>query len=252
MTTQERKRVLEHLKENSIKIPLSTHSLIIRNVKTDNTEETFLSTSKEIKEHTFSIKGNILAYCTDNSLYCIPYINESYKILISNSFELRDYPIPFDDDHYPDENFSHWSILVENARVERESEFIKNCLDYSKKKGLKEINPLFIYKCLILPSTGVRVEYHLRYYLHLPSIKENDLSINYERIGYYGERHGVYSFVYCNGLTYVTKDKSIIDELIEAGFQKTSAFSIPFSMEDEMIVDEAYKKEWDRLTESFK
>lgn len=252
METQERKQALESLKKNSFRIPLSTSTIILRNVKTKKAEEALVSKSKEIKEHTFSIKGNVLAFCTDNALYCIPYINASYQILISNAFELRDYSIPFDETHYPDDDFSHWSILVENARVERETEFIKNCLDYSQKKGLKEINPMFIYKCFILPSTGVKIEYQLKYYLYLPSIKETDTEINYEKIGQYSEKHGVYSFVYCNGLTYVTKDKSVIDELEKAGFKKTININVPFYHEGEFIVDKKYQAEWDRLTESLK
>lgn len=242
MRKKENEKALRVLKHEAI---IVTGRLKVKNKSTKNVTKLPAFDTDEMKDFTYSINGNIVTFVIDRKIYCIPKIDGVIKTLEENGFHDGYYTCPFDGVHYPEQEYDHWTVLCENAKISRVSSFYHKCLKYSDSKGIQEIDPTFIFSCFVMPNHNVHVEYHLKEYSLPPVLTDN--SSDLEKIGKYNEKNGIFCFVYRNGLTYVTKSEVVKKMIIQAGYQKDNLLSVPFS-KGEIILDPKYRAEWERIS----
>ncbi len=138
--------------------------------------------------------------------------------------------------------------LVQKNQNAQDEKFSRACESYCDKHGFGRLGHKTLENCLVIPRFGIWVDHPFFTDKYSPLIDSDSPGVAVKSlIGTYCYNKGVTIFVYRDGRTYVTKGKTIIDELVDAGYQEAGLY-VPFC-NGEVIRDSFMRAFWDSIEE---
>lgn len=195
----------------------------------------------------FAVNNSTVCIVDRNKVFVAPYTRKLLRDLQHEGFSQKEFHVPFSNGDYPKGMEAIWGAMRLKAKQAEIEDFKMDCLEYSNKHQIGELDAETLLNCFEIPAKGVRVKrlYFENWYF---PILDNTISLDQERsrkLGRFCANNGKVVFVYCDGKTYVAKGYKIIDELHKAGYTDTGMF-VPFSNGEE-ILDPVLKSRWDSL-----
>ncbi len=235
-------RTFEELKERSLVIKRPLDVLI---PQFRHREMLTLTSAKELKDNCYNVEDGIITFSSDGEIFVIPEMQGLVEILKGKGMEYKpNMYVPFTDGKIPIETKLKWKSLTNQAR---QINFAHHCEEYCKRHGIMGI-PYYILKCKCfeVPANGVRISLGGHERIYYPEVSMTLAGLATDKLGRYRVKDGICVFVHCDGTTYITKSKEVIDLLIASGYSE-GKFFVPFN-KDTRIIDWDYKAEWERGT----
>lgn len=236
---------LKHLVQDSVKICKNTVAVVPYDNQEIKIDVTRLLSKFNFK---FSVKNFTIGFIYMSQYYVTPYTVPSVTALKENGFSEANFFVPFSSSDYPKHEEKRWKFLKKQAqRINSEGCFSVKCKNFCDDNHIGVLSSKTLQRCLMIPTTGIRVAKHNYCYDILPVITEFQFnSFVKMKLGTYYINNHVIVFVYRDGHTYVTMcRKTIIRELESAGYRKNFLY-VPLS-NGEVILHDGLRSTWNAI-----
>lgn len=194
----------------------------------------------------YATNNSTVIFISDNEVFVAPYTRNLMCSLHSAGFCEKHFYVPFSNGDYPKFEQFKWNNLRMKAEQVRRDNFVKDCNEFADKHHIGAISDETLSRCFKMPIEGVRVKHPYFEDTYYPVLANCCLDYTAaDKIGKFCYNNGRVVFVYRDGMTYVAKGYSIVDELSAAGYSKSGLF-VPFS-NGEKIMDYALAARWDSI-----
>lgn len=248
---------LEDLENVSFRLPLEREILVANPGAKKNGSVTFKSS--EMSEKTYTVKAGVIAFYDEDGLFTIPQTLTAMNILEEAGFRhLQTIRVPYVNGSGPIDRsqFKEWQRLLQEAASCRVEEFRQSCLRavtgssnpyYHEAVLVSDV--LLETKCFLIDERGVNVRLkngtNAKY---TPAIPWCYFEQNKERLRTYNLVGSHFNsatcvFIHADGLTYVTRSREVINELLRMEYKRDKSLFVPF-VEKEHIMDKAEFTYW--------
>ena len=252
---------LEDLENVSFRLPLEREILVANPGTKRNGSVTYKS--EEMTENSYTVKAGVIAFFDEGGIFTIPQTLIAMSILEEAKFRhVQTIRVPYVNGSGPFDKaqFKAWQMLMQEAASCRVEEFRQSCLKavtgssnsyYHQQVLVSE--ELLETRCFLIDERGVNVRLkngaNAKY---TPAIPWCYFEQNKERLRTYNLVGSYLNgatcvFIHADGLTYVTKSKEVINELLRMEYKRDKSLFVPF-VEKEHIMDKAEFAYWMTLS----
>ena len=193
-------------------------------------------------EYRYNYNSRYVCFVDDRNVYLSLCSTKVIDTLEDHKIKHENFMMPLSENEtLKYQQFRVSSMSERLAKAEKE-DFIKDCVDFSKKNGIFSVNPKILAKCFEIPDEGMDVIRNGAIITYWPYISCRHSIDDIEFIGKYCAHNGKVIFVNRDGRTYIAKGYGIIYELEKSGFRQRKMF-VPLSY-GEAILDDSLADTW--------
>ena len=194
----------------------------------------------------YSLQSPTISFIHNSEMYAIPYTDRVVRSLEVAGLKRANFYVPFSQGDYPKNETSKWVYLKEMVVQSYIEDLMEDCIEYSDKNGIGELDEETLANCMELPFMGIAVEgvgYETCYYPMLNIGRGAEEIARY--VGKYNIESETVMFVYRNGKTYLTRGYGILRKLKHAGYTEKNIL-VPLA-HGERIKDKELQKRWETI-----
>ncbi|MBR3319188.1 hypothetical protein IKG06_01625 [Candidatus Saccharibacteria bacterium] len=233
------------LKGNSIHIP---STIAVCYPQYGDKEETIDMTDIGSKFNgAYSVNNSTICFVVDYEVFVTPYTREAMATITNAGLTKGYFHVPFSNGEYPKDEKTEWHRLLDGASESYYRDYENDCAKWCDEHGVGKLNEETLRRCFKMPREGVPVRHQHFENTYYPVCGERyvDCAV-VDKLGCYCSNNGKVVFVYRDGHTYVTKGYWILNELVRAGYKKSSLY-VPFS-NGEQITDSYLAAQWEKIS----